>query len=65
MRRMLNVLYVTNPEAYLSKDGDNLVVKVHDQEVMRTPIHYLEGVITFGYMGMSPALLGMCAERGV
>jgi len=27
MRKMLNVLYVTNPEAYLFKDGENLVSK--------------------------------------
>ena len=65
MRKMLNVLYVTNPEAYLSKDGDNLVVKINDEEVFRTPIHYLEGIVTFGHMGASPALLGMCVERGV
>lgn len=65
MRKMLNVLYVTNPEAYLAKDGENLVVRVQDQEVFRTPVHYLEGVVTFGYMGASPALLGMCVEKGV
>lgn len=65
MRKMLNVLYVTNPEAYLSKDGENLVVRVNDEEVFRTPIHYLEGIVTFGHMGASPALLGMCVEKGV
>ncbi len=65
MRRMLNILYVTNPEAYLAKDGENLVVRVQEKEVFRTPIHYLEGIITFGYMGASPALLGMCVEKGV
>jgi len=65
MRKMLNVLYVTAPEAFLAKDGENLVVKVSDDEVFRTPIHYLEGVVTFGYKGASPALLGLCAERGV
>lgn len=65
MRKMLNVLYVTNPEAYLGKDGENLVVRVQDQEVFRTPVHYLEGIVTFGYMGASPALLGMCVEKGI
>jgi len=65
MRKMLNVLYVTNPEAYLAKDGENLVVRVQDEEVFRTPVHYLEGIVTFGYMGASPALLGMCVEKGV
>ena len=65
MRKMLNVLYVTNPDAFLAKDGENLVVKVFDEEVFRTPIHYLEGLVTFGYKGASPALLGLCVERGV
>ena len=65
MRKMLNVLYVTNPEAYLSKDGENLVVRFNEEEVFRTPIHYLEGIVTFGHMGASPALLGMCVEKGV
>ncbi|GAB7387102.1 type I-C CRISPR-associated endonuclease Cas1c [Bacillaceae bacterium] len=65
MRKLLNVLYVTTPDAFLAKDGENLVVKVQEKEIFRTPIHYLEGIVTFGYMGASPALLGMCAERGV
>lgn len=65
MRKMLNVLYVTNPEAYLAKDGENLVVRVHEEEVFRTPIHYLEGIVTFGYMGASPAVMGMCVEKGI
>lgn len=65
MRKMLNVLYVTNPEAYLAKDGENLVVRVQDKEVFRTPVHYLEGIVTFGHMGASPALLGMCVEKGI
>jgi len=65
MRRMLNVLYVTNPDAYLLKDQENLVVRVFEQEVFRTPIHYLEGIVTFGYMGATPALLAMCVEKNV
>ena len=28
MRKLLNTLYVTTPEAYLSKDGLNVVVSV-------------------------------------
>jgi len=65
MRKMLNVLYVTKPESYLTKDGENIVVRLENQEVFRTPVHYLEGIVTFGYMGASPALLGMCVEKGV
>ena len=65
MRKMLNVLYVTNPDAYLSKDGENLVVRINEETVFRTPIHYLEGIVTFGHLGASPALLGMCVEKGI
>lgn len=29
------------------------------------PLHNIESVITFGYAGASPALMGKCAERGI
>jgi len=59
------VLYVTSPDAYLSRDGENVVVKIEDTEAFRTPIHYLEGIVTFGYKGASPALLRMCSDHNV
>ncbi len=65
MRKMLNVLYITNPEAYLNRDGENVVVKLERKDVFRTPVHYLEGIVTFGYSGASPALLSLCIEKGV
>ena len=37
MRKLLNTLYVTTPEAYLSKDGQNVVVSVKQEEVFRIP----------------------------
>ena len=36
MRKLLNTLYITTPEAYLSKDGMNVVVSVNQQEVFRS-----------------------------
>ena len=65
MRKLLNTLYVTLPEAYLAKDGENVVVRVDDEERFRIPIHNLEGIVSFGYPGASPALLGHCAQKGV
>ncbi|MBP6871903.1 MAG: type I-C CRISPR-associated endonuclease Cas1 [Bacteroidales bacterium] len=65
MRKLLNILYVTTPESYLTKDGENVVVKLKDEETFRIPIHNLEGIICFGYMGASPGLMGMCAEKNV
>ncbi len=65
MRKLLNVLYVTNPMAYLSRDGENVVVTVADEELARIPIHLLESIVAFNYIGMSPALMALCGDRGV
>jgi CRISPR-associated protein Cas1 len=65
MRKLLNILYVTTPEAYLSRDGDNVVVKIEEEERFRVPAHNLEGIIYFGHRGASHSLIGMCAERGI
>ena len=65
MRKLLNVLYVTIPESYLSKDGMNVVVSVDQEERFRIPIVNIEGIVTFGYKGASPGLMKLCADNGV
>ena len=65
MRKLLNTLYVTTPDAYLSLDGETVIVLKDDEKLLRVPLHNLEGIVTFGYTGASPALMGACAERGV
>ncbi len=65
MRILLNTLYVTTPEAYLSKDGLNVVISVKQNEIFRIPIHNIEQIVTFGYMGASPGLMKLCADSNV
>ncbi|WP_132014873.1 type I-C CRISPR-associated endonuclease Cas1c [Hydrogenispora ethanolica] len=65
MRKLLNVLYVTSPEAYLGKEGETVLILLNDEVKLRIPIHNLEGIVCFGYTGASPALMHLCAERGV
>ena len=65
MRKLLNVLYVTSPEAYLAKDGENVLVLVGEETKLRIPIHNLEGIVCYGYTGASPALMHLCTERNV
>lgn len=65
MRKLLNTLYVTTPESYLSKDGMNVVVSVKQTEVFRIPIINIEQIVTFGYMGASPGLMKLCSENNV
>ena len=65
MRKLLNTLYVTTPEAYLSKDGLNVVVSVEKEELFRIPILNIENIVTFGYMGASPGLMKLCMDNNV
>ncbi|TCZ53907.1 type I-C CRISPR-associated endonuclease Cas1c [Roseicella aquatilis] len=65
MRRMLNTIYVTSEGAWLRKDGANLVVEVEGTEQGRVPLHMLDGVVSFGRPGSSPALMAACAEAGI
>jgi CRISPR-associated protein, Cas1 family len=65
MRRLLNTLFVTIPESYLSRDGENLIVKVNDEVKFRVPIFNLESVICFNHMGASPSAMQLCMESGV
>ena len=65
MRKLLNTLYVTTPDAYLALDGENVVVLKGDEKLLRVPLHNLESIVTFGYTGASPALMGVCAKREI
>lgn len=65
MKHLGNVLYVTTPEAYLSLDGENVVIKKEEQTSTRLPLHNLENIVCFNYLGVSPALMGACAERNI
>ena len=65
MRKLLNTLYITTPESYLSKDGMNVVVSVNQQEVFRIPVINIEGIVTFGYMGASPGVMKLCTDNNV
>lgn len=65
MRKLLNTLYVTTPDAYLSLDGENVVVLKDDKKLLNVPLHNLESIVTFGYTGASPALMGTCADKGI
>ena len=65
MRKLLNTLYVTSPNTYLSLDGENIVILKDEAELLRIPLHNLEGIVAFGYTGASPALMGACAKRNI
>lgn len=66
MKQHLNTLFVTREGAWLFKDGETVCVKLDGQVVLRLPLHNLDGIVTLGWdIGMSPHLMGACAEAGV
>lgn len=65
MKKLLNTLFITQPDVYLSLDGDNIVLLKDQEKLGRLPLHNLESVVAFGYTGASPAFMGYCAERNI
>ncbi len=58
-----NTLYVQTPGAYLGKQGETVTVKVEDQVKLVVPMHHLEGIVCFGRVSMSTALMAEAADR--
>lgn len=65
MRHLLNTLFVTSEDSYLSLDNENVLIRRGDTIVKKLPLRMFEHILYFGYMGASPALLGECAKRGI
>lgn len=65
MKHLLNTLFITSEDVYLSLDGENVVVNREKEVVARFPLHNLQNIVTFSYAGASPALMGACAQRDI
>lgn len=64
MQTLLNTLYVTTPLSYLHLDNDTVRVEVERETRLRVPLHHLGGVVTFGNVLVSPALMHRLADEG-
>ena len=65
MKKLLNVLYVSTQGAYLSLEGETVLISVISEKKGQLPLLNLQGIICFGNVLCSPFLLGACAERGI
>lgn len=65
MRKLLNTLFITHPEAYLALEGETVVVWQELEKLGQFPLLILDGIVCFSYKGASPALMGACGERGI
>lgn len=60
-----NTLYLTQHEAYVSRDHLNLKIEIERETRLTVPIHHLESVCIFGRATVSPYALQLCWEHGV
>lgn len=65
MKRLLNTLFVTSEDVYLSLQEENVVAQKDKKIISRYPLHTLQNIVSFSYLGASPALMGACAERDI
>ena len=65
MRKLLNTIYVTNEQAYLSLENNNLVCSVKDETKLKVPLDNIENIVCFSYLGCSPSLMGECVKKRV
>lgn len=65
MKQLLNTLFVTSEDIYLSLEGENVLANRDMQVLARYPLHMLQNIVSFSYAGASPALLGACAQREI
>ena len=65
MRKLQNTVYVMNEQAYLSVDGENLILSIPGENDKRLPFTNIESIVCLNYPGCSPALMGKCAEKQI
>lgn len=65
MKNLLNTVYVSDPEIYLSLKGQNLNLLKENETVARIPLHNIEAISTFGHQGASPALMSECMKQNI
>lgn len=65
MKKLLNTLYLTQDNFYLTRERDNIVVKQEGKVVHRFPYRIIDGIVCFSYLGASPSLIELCAQNQI
>jgi len=63
MQQFLNTLFVTTQQAYLYLDHDTIKVRIGGADHLQMPLMHLFGVVCFGDVMVSPALIHKLAEQ--
>lgn len=64
MKKLLNVLYVSTQGAYLSLEGETVLISVKSEKKGQLPLLNLQGIICLGNVLCSPFFAGgLCRTR--
>jgi len=64
MYKIENTLYVMTPNAYAHLDNATVRIEVERETRLRVPLHHLGGLVCFGNVLVSPALMHRLADEG-
>ena len=65
MKRHLNTLYITSPDAFIRKEGETFVVELDNKKALQAPVSTIENIVCFGFKPVTPALMAFCAENNI
>src|SRR5690606_30969148 len=64
MHQLQNTLYVMMPGAYAHLENATVRIDVEKEKKLQVPLHHLGGVVIFGNVMVSPALMHKLADEG-
>ncbi len=64
MHTLLNTLYVMTPNAYAHLENNTVRIDVEREKKLQVPLHHLGGLVSFGNVMISPALMHRLADEG-
>ncbi len=64
MHTIENTLYVMTPNAYVHLENNTVRIDVEREKKLQVPLHHLGGLVCFGNVMVSPALMHRLADEG-
>lgn len=64
MYTLLNTLYVMTPRAYAHLENATVRIDVEHEKKLQVPLHHIGGLVCFGNVMVSPALMYRLADEG-
>ena len=64
MHTIQNTLYIMTPNAYAHLENATLRIDVEREKKLQVPLHHLNGLVCFGNILISPALMHRLADDG-